>query len=474
ADSQIGLRWSTDNGQLVPVGRKYLWNGPMGALLGRSYAGGAVDMAWFTASQLPTAGTAIRMERRDGFLGWQQINSALVTDPSIPIAWQGKLHVLTTGDYTFDAPTSGQISILIDEHLIGATNVTGAATQLPAAVKLTEGEHGFAVRFKAGVGSSQLQLYWQPPNSPRSIIPPTAFTPAEGGALPASERPNVPSPDASVIGATNDQKVRVVGSFPAATPWKEARGLAVLPDGRIVVGDTGSHQLIFYSKEGRQIATAGNEQSFKVLSDVATDKAGNIACLDAENGDVRIFNSSGQQTSRIPHTLLNLAHSSGITYGPDGKIYIADTARGRVLRVAADGSRVEAEMHGGGEGMEPLDQPLDVAVTTDNNVYVVDLRGRVVHLNAQGGADKEWMLPVGSTRGGSHMAVWGRQLAVTNPDTGRVSTIDPNQGVVRGLRDTGTASLQLTMPIGIAAGPDGRLYVLDSQGERIEILEADK
>jgi DNA-binding beta-propeller fold protein YncE len=81
-------------------------------------------------------------------------------------------------------------------------------------------------------------------------------------------------------------------------------------------------------------------------------------------------------------------------------------------------------------------------------------------------------VPVGGARGGGHLAVWGNRLAVTDPAGNTVNFIDLQAGPATVLKTPDSAALGLAVPVGVAAGPDGRLYVLDSDNQRVVILSA--
>ena len=131
----------------------------------------------------------------------------------------------------------------------------------------------------------------------------------------------------------------------------------------------------------------------------------------------------------------------------------------------------EAVFRDAAPGNRPLEQPTDVAVTPDGTVYVVDLLGRVARINKDGLVDREWTVSVGLQRGGSHIAVWGDLLAITNPDNNTISFLDTATGVLRLPHLENGARLNLNIPIGVAAMPDGRLMILNSGNNSLTVLE---
>ena len=332
------------------------------------------------------------------------------------------------------------------------------------------------MRFQATHANSGFELYWAPPNGARTLLPPTALAPAPGGVWLEAERPGVPSPDASLIGAAApDLQATPVREIAASSPWLEARGLAVLPDGRIAVGDSGNHRVIVYRPDGTQERTWGRAGSgdgqFNLISDLAAAPDGTLAVLDADNGDIQLFTGDGDLVGHLPAATLGLAHSSGLAWAPDGTLWVADTGSSRVLHLDRSGTVLGA-FRGGANGLAPLEQPVDVLVVPNGTVYVVDFHNRVARLNAAGLVDREWALPIGGLRGGSHLALWADQIAITNPDTNTLRFLDLGNEVVRGLRLGPAAPAPLTwrLPIGVAAGPDNQLYVLDSDNHRVVVL----
>jgi DNA-binding beta-propeller fold protein YncE len=126
---------------------------------------------------------------------------------------------------------------------------------------------------------------------------------------------------------------------------------------------------------------------------------------------------------------------------------------------------------GGAEGTRNrFDQPVDVAVAPDGTVYVVDLRGRIARLDAAGNVATEWPVEIGTARGGSHLAVWQDHVVMTDPDRNRLVVLTPASGEVRYVGGAGTEPGQFRLPIGVAAGPDGKLYVVDSDNARVQVF----
>jgi 4-amino-4-deoxy-L-arabinose transferase-like glycosyltransferase len=469
--SRIDLRWGTASGPLVPIARGFLWDGPPGTLVGASYPNPGMDMGWLTGDQLQTAiaGAQPMVQRLDGLFSWHNISASLHGGPYVFGRWQGKLLAYADGPYLLDADTNGALTIWVDGRIVAGHNVDGVPG-LPATVNLQQGAHDFEVRFQSMQDNSVLQLFWQPPGGQRRLLPPDVVLPAYSGVWFEQERPGVPPVDASLLNRPVEQKVRVVRTISGQGVWKEARGVAVLPDGGLVVGDAGNHRLLFYTADGRQTASFGGPDVFNLLSDVAVGPDGTVAALDADNGDIRLFDGNGHLLAHLGHDMVGLTHAQGIAWGPDDRLYVGDTGGSRVARIRRDGVQ-EASWREGSNGVMLLEQPVDVAVAADGSVYAVDLRRRIVGINAQGLADREWVVDIGINRGGSHLTAWQGRIVMTNPDTHDIIFLDPSTGSLAIARTQQGQPLGLNVPTGITTGPDNLIYVMDSGNDRIVVLE---
>jgi DNA-binding beta-propeller fold protein YncE len=252
---------------------------------------------------------------------------------------------------------------------------------------------------------------------------------------------------------------------------REARGLAVAPDGHIYIADTGNHRVLALRPDGtveRQwgsATTAAAPGQFRLLSDVAVTADGGVATVD-NDGDLQFFTPRGEVKQRLAAVTSN---GNGLDATPDGRLWVADTSNNRVAIFAA--GALAGELRGGGaDAPNHLNQPLDVAVAPDGSLYVADLAPRLVRLNPQGQVTGEWPTEVGGGVAVSHLAVWHDRVIMTDPERSRLVILDPTTGARRTVGKEGTAPGQFHLPSGIAAGPDGKLYVLDSGNRRIQVF----
>jgi sugar lactone lactonase YvrE len=204
---------------------------------------------------------------------------------------------------------------------------------------------------------------------------------------------------------------------------------------------------------------------FRLLSDVAVTADGGVATVD-NDGDLQFFTPQGEVQQRLATVTSN---GNGLDATPDGRLWVADTSNNRIAIFAA--GALAGELRGGAaDAPNHLNQPLDVAVAPDGSVYVADLVPRLVRMNPQGQVTGEWPTEVGGGVAVSHLVIWRDRVVMTDPERSRLVILDPATGARRYVGTEGTAPGQFHLPSGIAVGPDGKLYVLDSGNRRIQVF----
>jgi len=173
------------------------------------------------------------------------------------------------------------------------------------------------------------------------IVRPAIFLAAiAAGALVL---PATASHAAAAASRHRDAAVQVVASFDPAQ-GQNPENLAVAPDGTVYVTWLFAHSVAAIRPDGSQaVVTLRPGEASGIAIDPARPGRLTVALISADPGTAGIwtiplgaFHGDGAPARFV--ALPTGAFPNGITYAPDGTLYIADSARGLILRVARGAS----------------------------------------------------------------------------------------------------------------------------------------
>ena len=165
----------------------------------------------------------------------------------------------------------------------------------------------------------------------------------------------------------------------------------------------------------------------------------------------------------------------GITIGPDGFLYVADTASNQIRKFTLAGQQVAS-------WSQNFFEPWDVAVAADGSMYVADTwNHRVQHLDADGSPLNAWgthgqYLGGGDVGQSAFYGPRGIAIGANNwvyvADTGnkRIQVFEPNGEYAFQWGGGGALAGYLDEPVGIAVGPRDEVYVADTWNRRIQVF----
>lgn len=114
----------------------------------------------------------------------------------------------------------------------------------------------------------------------------------------------------------------------------QALALAVLPDGRVLVGTGPTGQLVDITDPKHPVTTPRLDPEVKYLWDLAADAKGNLYAATGPTGQLWKVAPDGKRTllfdSKHSHLLC-------VAVGPDGSVYAGSDGEGLIYRVAPDG-----------------------------------------------------------------------------------------------------------------------------------------
>lgn len=174
-------------------------------------------------------------------------------------------------------------------------------------------------------------------------------------------------------------------------------GLAVATAGDLYVADTGNHAIRRVTTEGVVTTVAGGggpgwvdgpdrTARFDGPIGVAVDESGRLVVADAYNDALRVVSPAGVVSTLAgggergfvdgPVDAARFDTPAGVAIAADGTIWVADTGNHALRRVSPDGMVTTL----------PVDlwRPVAVAAGPEGSVYVADLRGRILQVDAGG------------------------------------------------------------------------------------------
>ena len=455
APGRFELRWRPPDGALELVGPGALYAAPMTAngLLGRYFANGD----W----QAPEV--RARIEDQMGYY---------VHVPPLPrpytVEYTGKIAIPAAGSYHFGLESIDESTLEIDGQEV--VHATKPNEYVEGGLELTAGLHDIRIRFADRTDHTHLNVYWMPPGATRAILPGAVLFP------PQASYANVTLPSlASLTGAAP-----VEGPAPPApemtgvatifaTGLQRPRGIAVAADGRVYVAEGNGNKVTIYSPEGEIIGRIPQDSDvFAEPADVVVD-ADHLYVLDAGAGKLWRFGLDGSGGEEIPADRAVLDRARGLGLGPDGRVWTAATPANVVAGINPDDGKDERLpiVVDGQAG-----QPVDVAVAADGVVYATDASlNKLVRLAPNGRQERAWALPTANSLDGPHLAFDALgNLYVTDPEAGRVEQRDSSGEVVGGW-NVATLLNKPIKAVGLAVGPDGRIWMTDSDGGAVVVLE---
>ncbi|MEI7027535.1 fibronectin type III domain-containing protein [Paenibacillus sp. y28] len=234
---------------------------------------------------------------------------------------------------------------------------------------------------------------------------------------------------------------------------------------------------------------------FSNPNSVSVDNNGNVYVADASNHRVQKLTVATGEWSEWKKPgggagsgLGEFNNPRGVAVDSHGNVYVADAWNHRIQKLdAATGVWSEWKKSGGGlgNGLGQFNMPSRVAIDSSGNIYVADTSNhRVQKLTAATGEWSEWKKPGGGA--GSGLGEFNNPYDVSVDSQGNVYVAELNNHRIQKL-DAATGEWsewkkngggpggglgEFYTPKGIAVDSDGNLYVADSGNARIQKLTA--
>lgn len=263
------------------------------------------------------------------------------------------------------------------------------------------------------------------------------------------------------------------------------RNLAVAPDGKIYVADSGNHRIQVFDANGNFLFKWGSngagEGQFNEPWGIAVDTEGRVYVADTWNHRIQVFSASGEflrQFGSFVNAQQDATAGLGGFYGPraiaidaEGNLYVTDTGNKRVQKFSPDGQFLQSW---GGGGVEPgrFEEPVGIDIDADGNIYVADTwNRRIQKFDADFNPVAQWDVVAWETESvvnKPYLAVGpdGR-IFITDPEGYRIIAYTPDGKVDVTWGQYGQDLASMALPVGLDFDPQGHLLVADSDNNRI-------
>jgi len=226
----------------------------------------------------------------------------------------------------------------------------------------------------------------------------------------------------------------------------------------------------------------GNEPgNFTSPVGIASDQAGNVYVVDSNNHRIQKFLSSGvflTEWGSLGEWNGFFQYPAGITVDRDGTVLVTDTGNNRVQVFTAEGVFLNA-WGSSGDGDGEFWYPEGIACDSERNVYVVDYgHHRVQKFDPMGVFLAKWGKNGGDGSSGTGsgefyhprgiMVDKDDRVYVVDTENNRVQKFDLNGSYMGEWGSFGSGDGNFTAPRGIAADGSGNIMVVDEMNHRIQ------
>ncbi len=386
------------------------------------------------------------------------------------VEWIGKIAIPQRGNYRFGLESIDEASLTIDGQTVTISPIPNQYSE--GAIQLESGLHDIRIRYADRTDHTHINFYWVPPFGGQQPVPSEVLFPPQANyervILPDVAQlvfnPNAP-PAPTLSGLPLGGVAR-----PVAAGLNQPKGIAIGPDNRLYVTDTGNQRVLVLTPDGTVVGELRGPDGFIEPFDIDVDPQGQVYVLDPTAERIHLFAPDNSYLGDLPVDPALVARSRGLHVDREGRIWIANTPGGRVVALDREGNRLMEVLVWPGEDS----QPVDVAVGLDGSIFVTDAGlNKLVQFDANGRRLLAWDIPVANSLDSSHLAVDGAgYLYLSKPEAFLVTQLLPN-GELVGDWSAMPPNSPPVKPIGIAVDSSGRVWYVDTISGTIYVIEPD-
>lgn len=262
------------------------------------------------------------------------------------------------------------------------------------------------------------------------------------------------------------------GDGPGQFMWPSA--ICVTSDGQVIIADEHLNKIMVFTSGGDFIeewGTLGSGEGFlDTPSGLAVNEKNELFVSDTYNHRLQVFSTSG-------HFLRSFGQNEGLempwrlSLGPDENVYVADWGNDRICVYTQEGTFLRS-FGASGSGDGAFNKPCAVVSSKSGKIFVCDWGNERVQVFDQEGNFLELTL------GESDLSPWAENFLTVNVEEGKArlnSNLDKTNIPFADPTDRHEVSSHIEKffwsPMSVSIGPDGLLYVTESNRHRIQVFE---
>ena len=251
--------------------------------------------------------------------------------------------------------------------------------------------------------------------------------------------------------------------------------IAMDKDEKIYVSDEDLQRISMFNKEGQYLGKWGMEGTapgeFDRPAGIAFDGDDNLLVVDGLNNRVQKFTKDGRFLSGWGRSGTGPGEFDmpwGISVDRAGKVFVVDWRNDRVQKFDAGGNHL-ATFGTPGQGEGQFHRPSGVTTDRDGNIYVADWGNQRVQVLAPDGRF------IDQFRGESKLSSWAHEYYTSNKDEFQArqeSNMEPPLELPADdflYNQSAAIEKLLWGPTSVKVDDQGRVYVVDSLRQRIQI-----
>ena len=289
---------------------------------------------------------------------------------------------------------------------------------------------------------------WGPGDDDEDLKQPSGVAVDQDGNILVSQRGNSQikkfSSDGDFI-----SKIGGVGSGDGQ--FSSPSGVAIATKGNFYVVDEANSRIQKFDSDGRFVTKWGtrghNDGEFRSPQGIAVDESENVYVVDNGNNRIQKFTSDGQFITKWGTQGWDNGQFSGpwgIAVHENKYVYVADLWNNRVQRFTLDGQYVE--LPSPGFETSQFDNPSDVAVDVDGNLYVLNYGGQILKFTS----DWKFITQFGEFGSNPGQLKYSDQMTIA-PD-GKVYVADTGNHRIQVFSQEGSPVLDTSKAIIVAGG----------------------